>query len=93
MYEPFIDRVFNFAKKYGMKILLDMHGLPGSQNGENHSGCITGTDNYRLQWNKTVHFFDNDFNKDLAVRSLGLMAKKCQENIDNCYGVQLINED
>jgi aryl-phospho-beta-D-glucosidase BglC (GH1 family) len=29
-YEPYIDKIFNFAKKYGMKILLDMHGLPGS---------------------------------------------------------------
>lgn len=44
--EPFLPRVcwkyalkaFAWARKYGIRILLDIHSTPGSQNGYNHSG-------------------------------------------------------
>ena len=35
-YEPFIDKIFQFAQKYGFKVFPEMHGAPGSQNGEIH---------------------------------------------------------
>lgn len=41
-YAPYIDKIFTWAKQYDMKVLIEMHGAPGSQNGEMHSGCITG---------------------------------------------------
>jgi glucan 1,3-beta-glucosidase len=34
----YVDKAFAWAKKHHLKILLDMHGAPGSQNGEMHSG-------------------------------------------------------
>jgi hypothetical protein len=34
-----IDLAFEWASKYGMSVLLDLHGAPGSQNGIDHSGC------------------------------------------------------
>ncbi|CAD6573512.1 MAG: hypothetical protein TREMPRED_000844 [Tremellales sp. Tagirdzhanova-0007] len=44
--EPFLAQVswtyflkaISWARKYGLRILLDFHALPGSQNGWNHSG-------------------------------------------------------
>ncbi|KAG8896576.1 hypothetical protein FRB99_008828 [Tulasnella sp. 403] len=44
--EPFLDRTswkyalkaFAWARKYGLRINLDLHVIPGSQNGYNHSG-------------------------------------------------------
>lgn len=33
-------RAFTWARKYGLRINLDMHSLPGSQNGWNHSGKL-----------------------------------------------------
>ncbi|PCH41703.1 glycoside hydrolase family 5 protein [Wolfiporia cocos MD-104 SS10] len=44
--EPFLARTawtyalkaFQWARKYGLRILLDLHTIPGSQNGYNHSG-------------------------------------------------------
>ena len=44
--EPFLPNVswtyftkaIGWARKYGLRILLDFHALPGSQNGWNHSG-------------------------------------------------------
>ena len=44
--EPFLARVcwtyilrmFRWARKYGLRVNLDLHTIPGSQNGYNHSG-------------------------------------------------------
>lgn len=33
-----VDRLFNWAKQYGLKVILDIHAAPGSQNGQDHSG-------------------------------------------------------
>ncbi|KAI0319281.1 glycoside hydrolase superfamily [Amylostereum chailletii] len=46
--EPFLARVcwkyilqvFEWARKYGLRIYLDLHTVPGSQNGYNHSGKL-----------------------------------------------------
>ncbi|KAJ2912332.1 hypothetical protein MD484_g8086, partial [Candolleomyces efflorescens] len=38
-------RVLEWARKYGLRILLDLHAVPGSQNGLNHSGKL-GTINF-----------------------------------------------
>ncbi|CAO3697397.1 unnamed protein product [Rhizopus stolonifer] len=35
-----IERVLGYCKKYGIYAIIDLHGLPGSQNGEAHSGHI-----------------------------------------------------
>ena len=51
--EPYLERVswtyvlkaLGWARKYGMRVNLDLHTLPGSQNGWNHSGKI-GTINW-----------------------------------------------
>ncbi|KAI1785382.1 glycoside hydrolase [Ganoderma leucocontextum] len=34
----YIVRVLQWARKYGLRVLLDLHTVPGSQNGYNHSG-------------------------------------------------------
>ncbi|KAF7328260.1 Glycoside hydrolase family 5 protein [Mycena venus] len=44
--EPFLEsvawkyvvRLFGWARKYGIRVNLDLHAVPGSQNGYNHSG-------------------------------------------------------
>ena len=35
----YLDRFFDWAEKYDVTVLLDLHGAPGSQNGMHHSGC------------------------------------------------------
>lgn len=89
-YTPYINKVFEWAEAYGMKVFVELHGAPGSQNGEMHSGCITGyTDQ---EGKKPVHFFDTEFNKQLALQTVGEMAKKCQQYQESCYGVGVLNE-
>ncbi|KAF8195623.1 glycoside hydrolase family 5 protein [Mycena galopus ATCC 62051] len=34
-------RVLGWARKYGLRVLLDLHAVPGSQNGLNHSGRLS----------------------------------------------------
>lgn len=34
----FLDRAFAWAEKHGLRILISLHGAPGSQNGQDHSG-------------------------------------------------------
>jgi glucan 1,3-beta-glucosidase len=46
----YLLRAIEYARKYGLRVKLDIHGIPGSQNGWNHSGhqgsigWINGTD-------------------------------------------------
>lgn len=46
----YLLRGIEWARKYGLRVNLDLHGLPGSQNGWNHSGrqgpigWLSGTD-------------------------------------------------
>ncbi|MDB5169745.1 MAG: glucan 1,3-beta-glucosidase [Candidatus Saccharibacteria bacterium] len=34
----YVDKAFAWAKKHQLKVLIDLHGAPGSQNGTMHSG-------------------------------------------------------
>lgn len=36
--EQHLDWAFDMAEKYGIKVLISLHGAPGSQNGKDHSG-------------------------------------------------------
>jgi len=36
----YLDSAFEWAEKHGLKIIICLHGAPGSQNGEMHSGQI-----------------------------------------------------
>mmetsp|Transcript_122204 Transcript_122204/g.390890 ORF Transcript_122204/g.390890 Transcript_122204/m.390890 type:complete len:637 (+) Transcript_122204:54-1964(+) len=86
-YRPFFDRIFEYAAKYGIKVLLDLHGLPGSQNGEIHSGtCLQ----FRGKPNRTV-FFETNANRAMAVRAVSAMAKYSKDKA-SLFGIQVINE-
>lgn len=41
-----LERILGYCNKYGMYAVIDLHGLPGSQNGEMHSGHITSINFY-----------------------------------------------
>ncbi len=45
-----LDRAFVWAQKYGLGVLLDLHGAPGSQNGRDHSGR-----NGPLEWTSAAN--------------------------------------
>ncbi|CAJ1353232.1 unnamed protein product [Effrenium voratum] len=84
-YQEYFDRIFHFAEKYGIQVLLDLHAVPGSQNGEIHSGvCIeSGEEN--------VSFFQNEANLKMAVQAVREMARYARSK-SNLFGVQVISE-
>ena len=47
--EEYVRQAFSWAEKYGVKIILDLHGLPGSQNGKAHSGEVGKTGFYKCK--------------------------------------------
>ncbi len=45
-----IERILGYCNKYNMYAIIDLHGLPGSQNGEDHSGH-SGSINFYTDYN------------------------------------------
>lgn len=85
-YQVYFDRLFEFARSNGIKVLLDLHGLPGSQNGEIHSGaCLEITEN-------RTTYFEAEANKEMAVKAVQAMAKYARDKGSTLFGIQVINE-
>jgi glucan 1,3-beta-glucosidase len=79
----YVMRAVGWAKKHGMQVMIDLHGGPGSQNGNDHSGH-----------SGAIGFYYNDENLNLASRVLGEIAKRV--NTDEWRStvtiIQLLNE-
>jgi len=82
-YTGWIDKVFLYASRSGLKVMLDLHGAPGGQSDNPFTGCDQG---------KYHVYFDTDWNKELAVQAIEAMAKICRRWEDWCHGVELLNE-
>lgn len=74
-----IDWCFDMAAKYGLTVLLDMHGAPGGQNGQDHSGCTL-----------PENWMSNE-NRDLSLKTVEAMAERYSSR-PNLYGFELLNE-
>ncbi len=76
----YLDFAFDMAEKYGLKVLIDIHGAPGSQNGYDHSGK-TG----EIEWDKDPK------NIDLTVYIIEKIAKRyCGRKA--LFGIEVLNE-
>lgn len=56
----YVDKAFQWAEAAGIQILLDLHGAPGSQNGNDHSGRIgdTGWHHEKANPTRTLEVID-----------------------------------
>jgi glucan 1,3-beta-glucosidase len=82
-YEPtieWVDKAFVWARATGIKILLDMHGAPGSQNGWDHSGKSGD-----CGWPQ---------DEGNAIKTLAVLARLTRRynNHPNLLGIELLNE-
>lgn len=75
-----IDRAFQYAKKYGIQILVDLHTAPGCQNGFDNGG-ITGV----IDWPKDPK------NIDKTIEVLETLTKLYHEE-EAFLGIQVLNE-
>lgn len=76
-----LDKAFKWAQKYGVKIIIDLHAAPGSQNGWEHSSSRDGSQ----EWGKT----DDNIQQTVAVIEF-LTARYAKS--PSLYAVELINE-
>ncbi len=76
----YVDKAMDWAEKNGLKILLDLHTVPGSQNGYDNGG-ITGV----CKWRK-----DPD-EVEFALTVLERLARRYGTR-KGLYGIEVLNE-
>ncbi|XP_027333412.1 probable glucan 1,3-beta-glucosidase A [Abrus precatorius] len=74
-----LDNAFKWAQNHGMKVIVDLHAVEGSQNGNDHSGTRDGY----LEWG------DSHIPNTVAV--IDFLAER-YGNRPNLGGIELMNE-
>ncbi|KAJ2387049.1 hypothetical protein GGI05_004198 [Coemansia sp. RSA 2603] len=81
---PYFKRLVYWAKKYGMRVIPDMHTAPGSQNGFDNSGSTNG-----INWTKDPR------NVETSKRALQAMLRYISSDpvmLETVDGIDLLNE-
>jgi glucan 1,3-beta-glucosidase len=79
----YLLRAIEWARKYGLRIKLDLHGVPGSQNGWNHSGRLGA-----VGWlNGTDGTLNRQRSLDVHDRLSKFFAQPRYKNIITFYGL------
>lgn len=82
----YLLRGIEYARKYGLRVNLDLHALPGSQNGWNHSGRQGA-----IGWlNGTDGALNAQRSLDLHTQLSTFFAQPRYQNVISIYG--LVNE-
>ncbi|XP_008234008.1 PREDICTED: glucan 1,3-beta-glucosidase A-like [Prunus mume] len=76
-----LDKAFLWAQKYGLKVIIDLHAAPGSQNGFEHSASRDGSQ----EWGQT------DENILQTVDVIDFLTARYARS-PSLYAVELINE-
>ncbi|MEK7747421.1 MAG: cellulase family glycosylhydrolase, partial [Elusimicrobiota bacterium] len=77
---PHLDRAFALAAKYKMRVLLDLHGAPGSQNGKDHSGRAG-----KAEWYGRTDY------QERTMRTLERLADRYGQKPE-LWGIEIMNE-
>lgn len=75
-----LDRAFNWAQKYDLLVLIDLHTVPGSQNGFDNGG-LSGVCKWAQQPESV------EFTLDVLERLAQRYGKR-----ENLYGIEIVNE-
>lgn len=76
----YLDMAMRWAEKRDMKVLIDLHGARGSQNGEMHSGKAG-----------SAEWFDNLAYQEQTITLLRAIAERYGES-SALWGIELLNE-
>ena len=76
-----IDRVFEWSRLHGLRVLLDLHGAVGSQNGADHSGCDDGG----------IGFGDDGASIEMSLAALSVLAARYGRH-PSLFGFTMLNE-
>lgn len=80
----YLEKAIQWATQYGLKVWIDLHGLPGSQNGFDNSGerILVGN----LGWLRDTQ------TKALTIKIWDEMFKKYLNGSDTVVGIEIANE-
>jgi glucan 1,3-beta-glucosidase len=80
---PYLIRAVQWASEFGLSVLIDLHGAPGSQNGQDNSGLIG-----------PVRFTENTTNLDRSLNVIRNLTAEFSQSIynDTVVGIELLNE-
>lgn len=76
----YLDRAFEWAEKYGLQILIDLHTAPGGQNGYDNGG-ITGV----CKWCKQPE------SVEFCISVLERLAERYGHH-ESLFGIEVLNE-
>ena len=83
----YLQRVITWLQKYQLKAIIDLHGAPGSQNGNDNSGKSGGT----IDWNTPKN--ENRTTQYLIQLSTLLNSWELNSTLSNVIiGIELLNE-
>lgn len=78
---PRVTRAISMAGQAGIGVLVDLHGAPGSQNGQPHSGISDGV----------TGLFDSPTYMNLTIGVLTFLTEQLA-NVTNIVGIEVLNE-
>lgn len=80
--DEYMEKAISWAREYDLKVLVDCHGSPGSQNGFDNSGRAGAA-----KW-------QTGDNLEKSIRVLETMARKygSEQYADVVFGLELVNE-
>ncbi|KAI4318170.1 hypothetical protein L6164_025973 [Bauhinia variegata] len=81
-----LDNAFTWAEKLGMGVIVDLHALPGSQNGQPHSGTRDG----HIEWGdsfvpdtvKVIDFLANRYSNSSSLAAIEVMNEPKGVDLD-----------
>ncbi|RCV43120.1 hypothetical protein SETIT_9G269700v2 [Setaria italica] len=80
-YQAVLDKAFDWADKYNLGVIVDLHAAPWSQNGHEHSGSRDGT----------VGWGTSDGNIDQTVQVIEALAARYASR-KSLLAIELLNE-
>lgn len=82
-----LDNAFTWAQNHGMKVIVDLHAVEGSQNGNDHSGTRDGFiewgDSYIPQTVSVIDFLAKRYGNRPSLGGIELMNEPQGVNLDS----------
>ncbi|KAK4256701.1 hypothetical protein QN277_006391 [Acacia crassicarpa] len=82
-----LDNAFTWAQSYGMKVIVDLHAAPGSQNGNPHSATRDGSrewgDSYIPQTLSVIDFLAARYGDSSTLAAIALMNEPLGVNLES----------
>ncbi|KAG0605565.1 hypothetical protein M758_9G069200 [Ceratodon purpureus] len=79
-----LDNAFQWANAHGIKVLIDLHAAPGSQNGQEHSSSRDGVAEWAEQGGSTDYLYE-------SIKTIDFLAGRYANN-QALFGIELLNE-